>query len=143
MASLHLIKLSVGSESIESLRHWQERRLARHGRLWHATRMMPRRKDELLAPQAPGSIYWVIRGVIQARQQLVGIESGADEEGRSMTLLLLDPTLVPVEPTPKRPFQGWRYLLPEQAPQDLPSGEGEEAGAPPALLAELRALGIL
>ncbi|MDF2097137.1 DUF1489 family protein [Aquibaculum arenosum] len=143
MASLHLIKLSVGSESIESLRQWQERRYARHGRLWHATRMMPRRKDELLDPEAPGSIYWVIRGVIQARQQLVGLESGAEEEGRSMTLLLLDPTLVSVVPTPKRPFQGWRYLLPEQAPQDLASGEGEEAGPPPAFLAELRALGIL
>lgn len=143
MATLHLIKLSVGSESVDSLRHWQERRFARHGRLWHATRMMPRRKDELLDAAAPASIYWVIRGVIQARQQLVGIESGPDEEGRSMTLLLLDPTLVAVEPTPKRPFQGWRYLQPELAPADLPSGEDEEVGPPPAFLAELRALGIL
>ena len=61
-ARLHLIKLSVGSESVDTLAAWQAKRLAEHGRLWHARRMMPRRRDELLDPAAPGSIYWVIRG---------------------------------------------------------------------------------
>lgn len=143
-ARLHLIKLSVGSESVDTLAAWQAKRLAEHGRLWHATRMMPRRRDELLDPAAPGSIYWVIRGVIQARQRLVGIESGLDGEGRRMTLLLLDPELVRVEPQPMRPFQGWRYLPPEKAPADLRiDAEGLEEGPPPELLAELRSLGIL
>lgn len=150
MARLHLIKLSVGSESVESLRAWQEERLARHGRLWHATRMLPKRRAELLDPGSGGeggSIYWVIRGLVQARQRLAGIETAPDEEGRSMTLLLLDPALVRVEPTRWRPFQGWRYLTPERAPADLRAAEGrapgEPEGPPPALLAELRALGIL
>lgn len=144
MARLHLIKLSVGSESVESLRAWQGERLARHGRLWHATRMLPKRRAELLDPAGEGSIYWVIRGLVQARQRLAGIETAPDEEGRAMTLLLLDPELVRVEPTPWRPFQGWRYLSPERAPADLrPPVAGEPEGPPPALLAELRALGIL
>lgn len=143
-ACLHLIKLSVGSESVETLAAWQANRLEQHGRLWHATRMMPRRRDELLDPEAPGSIYWVIRGLIQARQRFVGIESGLDGEGRRMTLLLLDPELVRVEPHPMRPFQGWRYLAPEKAPPDLRAGsEGLEEGPPPELMAELRSLGIL
>lgn len=141
MVQLHLIKLSVGSESVETLRTWQQARLGRHGRLWHATRMMPRRREELLAG---GSIYWVIRGLVQARQRLVGIETAPDEEGRTMTLLLLEPELVRVEPLPMRPFQGWRYLPVEKAPADLRPGAGDGAeGPPPELLAELRALGIL
>lgn len=144
LARLHLIKLSVGSESVESLAAWQAKRLEQHGRLWHATRMMPRRRDELLDPAAPGSIYWVIRGLIQVRQRLLGIESGPDAEGRRRTLLLLDPELVRLEPQPMRPFQGWRYLPPERAPADLPAeAEGLEEGPPPELLAELRSLGIL
>lgn len=113
--------------------------------------MLPRRRAELLDPgeegpggEAGGSIYWVIRGLVQARQRLAGIETAPDEEGRSMTLLLLDPELVRVEPIPWRPFQGWRYLTPERAPADLrPAAAGEPEGPPPALLAELRALGIL
>ena len=143
-ARLHLIKLSVGSESVDTLSLWQAKRLAEHGRLWHATRMMPRRRDELLDKAAPGSIYWVIRGLIQARQRLVGIENGLDAEGRRKTLLLLDPELVRVEPQPMRPFQGWRYLVPEKAPADLRGGsDGLEEGPPPEVMAELRSLGIL
>lgn len=149
LARLHLIKLSVGSESVETLADWQARRLQQEGRLWHATRMTPRRREELLDPAAPGSIYWVIGGLIQARQQLLGIESDLDREGRKRCLLLLDPKLVRVEPQPMRPFQGWRYLAPEKAPADLKSRGGglaeggPEEGMPPKLLADLRSLGIL
>jgi len=143
-AQLHLIKLSVGAANLESLREWQAQRLARHGRLWHATRMRPRRQEELLDPAAPGSIYWVIRGIIQVRQKLLAIETRPDEAGRNLTELLLDPELVPVEPRPARPFQGWRYLPVEKAPPDCEPGAGQEEDAPPPeLLAELRSLGIL
>lgn len=138
--TLHLIKLSVGSESVESLDAWQSERLRTHGRLWHATRMQPRRAGELLEG---GSIYWVIRGVLQARQPLAGIEVDVDTEGRGFTRLLLEPGLVRVLPRAHRPFQGWRYLRAEDAPADLP-GAGEGGGdLPPALAAELRELGIL
>lgn len=135
-----MIKLSVGSESVDELDAWQRSRFGSHGRLWHATRMQPRRRDELLAG---GSIYWVIRGVVQARQPLLDIESDVDAEGRGFTRLMLRPGLVRVAPRAHRPFQGWRYLKAEDAPADLPERGAGEGELPPALAAELRELGIL
>lgn len=138
--TLHMIKLSVGSESTESLAAWQKTRYETHGRLWHATRMQPRRRAELLDG---GSIYWVIRGIVQARQPLVDIETDVDGEGRSFTRLMLQPGLVKVLPRSHRPFQGWRYLRPEDAPADLTESGPEAGELPPGLAAELRDLGIL
>lgn len=135
-----MIKLSVGSEDVESLARWQARRLAETGRVFHATRMMPRRRAELLAG---GSIYWVIRGLAACRQRFAGIERTAYSDGTPATLLLLDPTLVRVVPTPHRPFQGWRYLAGEEAPPDFDALTGGAAEMPPDLLAELRQLGLL
>ena len=138
--TLHLIKLSVGSESVETLARWQAERRKRTGLVFHMTRMMPRRRSELLAG---GSIYWVIRGRVRARQRLTGIERGANEAGEPRTLLLLDKELVRTLPRPHRPFQGWRYLLPEGAPpdfEDLPAGARD---MPPDMAAELLELGLL
>ena len=133
--TLHLLKLAVGSESLADLRGWQARRLASEGRVYHATRQQPRRGPELLDG---GSIYWVIKGLVLCRQRLTGLEPAHDAAGRAVTRLLLDPRLVEVEPLPQRAFQGWRYLRPEAAPEDLLR---RAAGLPPALAAELRALG--
>ena len=141
--TLHMIKLSVGSESVESLAGWQQERLRNHGRLWHGTRMTPRRQEELLDG---GSIYWVIKGYVQARQRLVGFDQvaqGPEGEERRTTLLLLDPELVKVEPRRHRPFQGWRYLEPDNAPRDLGRHETADRDLPPEMLAELRDLGLL
>ena len=138
--SLHLIKLSVGTEDVEDLRTWQARRLKRTGRLFHQTRMMPRRREELLRG---GSIYWVIKGYVRARQRLTDIEPAVDADGRSCTLLMLDPELVPTVPRAHRPFQGWRYLAPEDAPPDLAAAADGVAEMPPELAAELRELGLL
>ncbi len=139
-ARLHLIKLSVGTESVESLRRWQARRLRLSGRVFHQTRMMPRRADELVQG---GSIYWVIKGLVQARQRLLAIEPQADADGRRSTLLVLEPELVRVVPTPHRAFQGWRYLNPEEAPPDLGEAADDLPDMPPEMIAELRALGLL
>ena len=114
--TLHLIKLSVGSDSVESLERWQAGRLAENGVLWHQTRMMPKRGEELLAG---GSIYWVIKGWIQACQPLRGLERRLDADGRGFVRLLLEPGLCRVVPRACRPFQGWRYLEAEDAPPDL------------------------
>lgn len=137
---LHLIKLSVGTEDIEDLEQWQAGRLKRAGRVFHRTRMMPRRGEELLDG---GSIYWIIKGKTCVRQRLIGLERDVDEEGRPYTLLLLDPWLVRTVPRAHRPFQGWRYLLPEDAPPDLRASGGEDDDMPPEMLEELRSLGIL
>ncbi len=139
-APLHLIKLSVGTESVEGLQRWQARRHKLSGRVFHQTRMMPRRAGELLDG---GSIYWVIKGLVQARQRLVAIEPQVDGEGRRSALLMLDPNLVRTVPMPHRAFQGWRYLLLEDAPGDLGEAPGDAPDMPPEMIAELRALGLL
>lgn len=140
LAPLHLIKLSVGTEGVEHLERWQARRHRLSGRVFHQTRMMPRRAEELLQG---GSIYWVIKGVIQVRQRLVAIERKIDNEGRRSTLLVLDPELVRTVPTPHRAFQGWRYLAPSDAPGDLGTAPADAPDMPSEMIAELRALGLL
>lgn len=138
--TLHLIKLSVGSEDVEGMERWQAERLRQYGRIWHGTRMRPKRREALLDG---GSIYWVIRGLVQCRQRLLDLEEAVDESGRPFTRLLLDPALVRVEPRAQRPFQGWRYLAPERAPRDLAAQEAGGRELPPELWAELRQLGLI
>lgn len=142
---MHLVKLSVGSESVESLRDWQAERIARRKaagldpRPRHVTRMWPRRADEILGG---GSIYWVISGIVAARQALEGFEETIGEDGIRRCGFILNPELVRVLPRPKRPFQGWRYLKPEDAPRDLDSRGFEEAALPWDLQNELGRFGI-
>src|SRR5262245_48211345 len=125
--TLHLIKLCVGADSIEDLAAWQKERLAslrkagEKPRLYHTTFQTPKRQAELLDS---GSIYWVIKGVVQVRQRLLGFEDGHKEDGSPCCLLIYDRALVPVRPVPRRAFQGWRYLKTEDAPPDLGSGTG-------------------
>ncbi len=139
--TLHLIKLSVGTEDVDDLRHWQGLRLKQIGRVFHRTRMMPRRRRQLV--EGGGSIYWVIKGAIRARQRLTGVEPAVDEEGRPCTLLLLDPELVRTAPRPHRAFQGWRYYPAEDAPPDLEDLSTVVGDMPPELVAELHELGLL
>ncbi|MGF1455480.1 MAG: DUF1489 family protein [Alphaproteobacteria bacterium] len=137
--TIHLLKLCVGADSIDDLSRWQKGRLRLVGEIAHTTRMVPKRRDEVLDG---GSIYWVIKGFIQVRQRLVDIRPFTDEAGIGRCDLLMDPELVAVDTVPRRPFQGWRYLKPEDAPADVKPGSGE-AAMPAALKAELRELGLL
>jgi hypothetical protein len=144
---LHLIKLSVGSDSVEDLADWQSERLRQMKRdrikpeLFHRTFQMPKRRDELLAG---GSIYWVIKGIIQARQTLLDLREGTREDGTPCTLLILDRALIQVRPTPRRAFQGWRYLSADDAPKDLVGGKRDDiAEMPHKLRKQLAELGLL
>lgn len=145
-ATVHLVKLSVGSRDIEQLAAWQtERAAGRRARgespwLYHLTRNVPRRAAELLDG---GSMYWVVAGLIRVRQRLVGIDTVADRDGLKRCRLVLDEALVRTVPQPCRPFQGWRYLAPGDAPDDLPASADGEAAMPAEMAAELRALGLL
>lgn len=120
--TVHMIKLCVGARSIEELAAWQSSHRSRYWDLvgqkcaYHTTRMRPKRQDDILNG---GSIYWVIKGIIQVRQRLIGFDSVQSEKGHTMCALLLDPDLVPVLPQPRRAFQGWRYLDVDDAPPDL------------------------
>jgi hypothetical protein len=142
---LHLIKLCVGAESIEDLEQWIAERVAERKKRGepplsqHVTRMTPKRGADLLDG---GSLYWVIRGHLSARQTLVGIEPFTDADGIGRCRLWLDPEVAPVSPRPFRPFQGWRYLKPADAPPDLGDRTGV-ARMPEALRRELSALGLL
>ncbi|MBZ8132354.1 DUF1489 family protein [Afifella sp. IM 167] len=144
--ALHLLKLCVGADSIEDLSVWIEQRLADRRAAgepeehWHVTRMVPRRAEEL---ENGGSLYWVIRGQVQVRQRLLDIRTFRGEDGITRCKLVLDPKLVPTAWQPRRAFQGWRYLKPEDAPADLGSETEGFAELPPALRGELAELGLL
>jgi len=141
--SLNLIKLCVGAESLEDQQQWSKLRLeemAASGSevcLFHTTRMMPKRVDELLDG---GSLYWVIKGKIQARQKLVEVRPFIDTDGIRRCKLMLDSKIVATEWQPKRAFQGWRYLPGEEAPADL---DAAEMSMPGHLKSELAELGLL
>ncbi len=145
--TLHLVKLCVGATSIEDLASWQQGRIAemkragRTPRIFHTTFQTPKRQSELLDG---GSLYWVIKGAILARQRLVGFDDGTKDDGSPCCLLLLDEAIVPVRPVPRRAFQGWRYLDAADAPTDLGGGAASDVAAMPAKLRrELADLGLL
>lgn len=125
--TIHLQKLSVGTESIETLRIWQKKVSARRvgaGKLAaheHVTRMFPKQKEALLDG---GSIYWVIKGLIQCRNRIIDLQEVRTRDGRKACAILMDPELVPVVPAPRRAFQGWRYLKTEDIPVDLNDASG-------------------
>jgi hypothetical protein len=138
---LHLVKMAVGVADLEQLRQIRAQRLAERG--WSAvyTRNHPRRTEEVLNG---GSIYWVIRGQIRVRQRVIGFHSERDDNGRGYCLIEVAPLLVPTLPRAFRPFQGWRYLPPTDAPRDAPAGPGGDVSAlPERMLSELRELGLI
>lgn len=140
----HLIKLAVGIEDVDHLRQLQAVRahdneqagLGPYPR--HYTRQRPKREAELLDG---GSIYWVIKGHVRARQRIRALESYTDDEGKSRCAMILDPELFATRPMAHRAFQGWRYFDPAKAPPDARPGTG--ADLPDALAEELDALGLL
>ncbi len=133
--TLHLLKLCVGADTIADLEAFQA---TRRKPPFHVTRMVPRRSEDLLDG---GSLYWVIKGQIAARQALSAIEPFTDGDGIGRCRLVLDATIVRVMPRPFRAFQGWRYLQPKDCPPDLASQDAGEM--PESLRIELAALGLL
>jgi hypothetical protein len=143
---LHLLKLCVGAESIRDLEEWIEQRMAQRRALQqarehlHTTRMVPKRVDEIVAG---GSLYWVIKGQVSARQRLTAIRPFKDADGVGRCHLVMEPTVVPVEPRPYRPFQGWRYLLDKDVPRDIDGRSGDLGIMPETMRRELAELGLL
>ncbi len=144
--ALHLIKLCVGADSIDDLREWVSERaliaiaagMEPHSS--HITRMIPKRDQELFDG---GSLYWVIKGQVQARQQLLGMKTFTDVDGISRCELVLGPEVIETEFQPRRAFQGWRYLTEEDAPRDLKNMGDGTADLPLELRRELAELGLL
>ena len=134
MPQLNISKVAVGCASFEALRKRQEARLS-GDHVPIVTRFRPKRADELIG----GSIYWIVKHRITARQTILGFADG--EERR--TVIRLDPRLVPVRAQPKRAHQGWRYLAPDDAPADFSGDEDGLASLPPGLAMKLAALALI
>jgi hypothetical protein len=139
--TIHLVKLCVGAEKVEDLIDWQaERRAARPGHItMHVTRMRPKRETALLNG---GSLYWVFKGAILARQRVLRLDEVEGEDGIKRCGIVLGDDVVRTSSVPKRPFQGWRYLAAEDAPRDLPAMRAQDDVLPPELSAALADLGL-
>lgn len=132
------MKLAVGMPSLEAFESRIEtRRLSGTGmQVW--TRSFPKRADDVIGT---GSLYWVVAGVLSARQPIITIEEDTYDDGSRCARIELEPTLIRVSPVRTRPFQGWRYLAPEAAPADVRQTSASGlAELPPEVLRELREL---
>ena len=139
---VHLIKLSVGTETVEGLKRWQsEKRIqAPDGNPMHVTRMWPKREADLLNG---GSIYWIIKGFLQCRQRILRLDEMISEDGIRRCAVVLDSEIALTTSVKKRPFQGWRYLEPAQAPVDLARRHSDEPPLPPNLAGALADIGVI
>ena len=143
---LHLIKLCVGCDSVADLEDWIKQKLKEKKRRGqkpehiHTTRMVPKRAKELADG---GSLYWVIRGQITCRERILDIRPFTDKDGIGRCRVVLDGKLVLVEPRPRLPFQGWRYLEAKEAPRDLSRAAPGAAKMPEQMRRALRELGLL
>lgn len=140
---IHMVKLCVGISSFEELESYRNERAHWWGADYgedvhvHRTRMMPKRASEM---EGKASIYWVIAGAIVCRQPILRLASYTDAEGKNYCDIIMSPELVRTIPYPKRPFQGWRYLEPKDAPPDIAANDVENSVE---IAAELARLGLL
>jgi hypothetical protein len=135
---LHMTKIAFRSESPATLRRWLEAHVGRtesDGEARLTTRYLPKRHSEMIG----GSLFWIHSGMIVGRSPILGFA----DNGEGRIWIRLEPTLIAVEPKPKRAHQGWRYLEAADAPRDLPSGAEALDEMPPQMLRELGSLGLV
>ena len=131
MADIHIMKLAVGVDSLEDMLRWERER---NGAVSYIhTRHRPNRWEELIDG---GSLYWVIKGVILCRREIVSFDF--DDDKKHWLVGLKSKNIV-TEPQPRRPFQGWRYLKPADAPRDIIEGEHD---LPPEMAKALKEAGV-
>ena len=141
VGALNILKLCVGANSVEDLTDWHRA----HAHVWaagtteHVTRMTPKRDGELLDG---GSLYWVIKGSILARQRILDLQDRRGSDGIARCAMVLDAEVIRVEAAARRPFQGWRYLPGTEAPRDLPKGRKTDDALPAGLALALAEIGL-
>lgn len=142
---INLVKLCVGVDSLEQLRSYrsdQSARAALQGAddlTTHVTRMWPKRQDALLNG---GSLYWVIKGVILARQKIIRLEERFGTDGIRRCGIIMGPDVIATQAANRRPFQGWRYLQPDDAPPDLAQARELDDELPEEMSLALAAIGL-
>ena len=129
---LHLTKVAVGCASIDALKNRIARRVTVGDEVRVATRMRPKRAAELIG----GSLHWIVKHRIVARQQILRLDDRSD--GRIDIVCSSD--LVILSPIPKRAHQGWRYF---EMDQDAPADDSGVGELPPALYGKLRSLSLV
>ena len=135
----HLKKIAVGIETVERLKIRQETIFRTYGRLFHSTRNMPKKREELIQS---GSMFWIIKRYVLVRQKIINIIPVVREDGSKGCEIELDKNLTKVIPTKMKPFQGWRYYLEEEIPQDLNVNCNEDDEVPEQIRSELIKLGL-
>ena len=141
MSYVNLLKLCVGAEKVEDLEAWQVMRRGESGlpNPRHVTRMWPKRESELVNG---GSLYWVFKGQVLARQELIRFDEVIGDDGIRRCGLVLSPEVIRTEAQPRRAFQGWRYLKPEDAPRDLTMEKPGDDELPSEIASALADIGI-
>ena len=139
--SVHLLKLCVGAESVDDLLEWHRTHPSPFptGERRHVTRMWPKREAEVLNG---GSLYWVVKGVILCRQRILRLDEVDRGDGIRRCGIVMDPEVIRTEAAARRPFQGWRYLSPEDAPRDLPKGRDNDSALPEEMALALAEIGL-
>lgn len=133
-----MMKLAVGVPSLEAFESRIEtRRLSGAGmQVW--TRSFPKRAGDVIGE---GSLYWVVAGLLSARQTIITIEEDTYDDGSRCARIELEPVLIRVSPVRTRPFQGWRYLQPAAAPADVRAVDASGIETlPAAVLRDLKEL---
>ena len=136
-----MTKVAVGCRSLAQLTQRQAGRVSMHAgvpAVLCTTRYMPKRAEEMIG----GSIYWIIKHTLTARQAILGFEMVEGERGKRCHIQL-DCNVVPVLAAPLRAHQGWRYLELAATPPDLDSVGSEIGAMPVKLMRDLRGLGLL
>jgi Uncharacterized conserved protein len=128
-----MTKVAFACRDLEML----QRRIAGRavaGEVRIATRMRPKRSAELIG----GSLYWIVKHRLLARQEILRFDDR--EDGRIDIVCSTD--LATVSPIPRRAHQGWRYLEEEDAPSADDDGSGLGM-LPPRLYGKLAALALV
>jgi hypothetical protein len=132
-----MIKLCVGCDTVEELLEWRRTEMAGVEPWILRTRQTPKRAEELIDG---GSLYRVYRGFVLSRQRILAVDT-VGEGVAARCEVTLDAAVILTAPTPRRAFQGWRYLTDAEAPPDL--GPANDTGelVPADLARQLRELG--
>ena len=141
---VNLIKLCVGAQNVSDLYNWQKNRLIHDKNLenhttFFITRMRPKRENDILNG---GSIFWVFKGLILARQKIIGFDNFMSEDNILRCKVILDRKIVLTDAYHKKPFQGWRYFSQKEAPKDREIFSDEKTQLPLKIEKELSELGI-
>lgn len=130
-----MIKLCVGCDNVDELMAWHAESAGGKAPWIMRTRQTPKRAAELIEG---GCLYRVFKGSILCRQQILAVDTvGEGQAARCEVTLSREVVLT--APSPRRAFQGWRYLQHDDCPPDLHSHGGDVV--PQDLAKELRLIG--